>query len=615
MKSRGKHQHLLRWRSYFPIFIVFLTVLLLSYLIAPNRYLQRILLLIILWAAICSSFNIISGYGGQIVFGYMMFVGTGAYTTVLLFKFLGVTPWVGMWCGSIIAATIALIIGLPTMYLRGAYFAMATLAFPLVTVPLLNHYGLEELNIPFAGNHLSSMQFMDLRFYVLIAISLLLIILIIIQMVINSRFGFFLRALKQNETAAEGMGINTYRIKLEAFMLSAALAAAVGAVYCFGILYTLNSISVFGLFIVVRILSISILGGLGNIWGPVIGASILVPTGEFLDYQVGDHYPGVQDIVYGTALVFGIIFLPKGIWEKLRESYRYLLQTLSVSSSKRPELVEEFITSKIDGQESDRSFILKTVKPMSVECNTHDPILQVKGLYKSFGGLDVLRDLNINVPRGKILGIIGPNGAGKTTLFNIITGYLKPEKGRLFFEGKDISFAKPHVLCKIGISRTFQIPQIFKEMTVLENIMVGALSNERDDSKAYKISKDLAQEMGFKRANEEAIGLSAWEIKILELSRALATQAKLLLVDEPMAGLNLEEAKRIGEILKTIAEVGITVVVIEHVVQNLVIIADHMVGLDQGHVVAEGTPEEVTSNPRILEAYLGKKWRERFVKS
>ena len=313
--SIGRHASLIS-RRYGFIIIVCAIGLLISLLIGQNRYYQRILLLILIWASACSSFNIISGYGGQVVFGYMMFLGSGAYTTVLLFRLLGVSPWIGMLAGALISAVIAFIIGLPTLRLRGAYFAVATIAFPLMTIPILNHLGFEEVSIPFI-KRFSAMQFADIRAYVIIAAVLLALVLIIVRMIEVSKFGFSLRALKENQTVAEGMGIDTFKTKMLAFMLSAALGALVGTVYAFGIQYMISTHSMFGLFIIVRVLSISIVGGLATLWGPIVGAAILVPLGEILDSQIGDVYPGAQDIVYGAFLVVGMIYLREGIWGKV----------------------------------------------------------------------------------------------------------------------------------------------------------------------------------------------------------------------------------------------------------------------------------------------------------
>ena len=614
MKTEGKQQVWVKWHSYFPIFVVCIVGVLISYFIGPGRYTQRILLLIVLWAVASSSFNVISGYAGQVVFGYMMFVGTGAYTTVLLFKFLAVSPWLGMWAGVIVAVLIALIIGLPTLRLHGAFFAIATIAFPLITFPILNHLGLEELSIPFTGHGAGSMQFRDMRFYVLIAIALLAVVLITVRTIESSRFGFALRALKQNETAAEGMGINTYGNKLMAFLLSAGMGALMGTVYSFGLLYIVTTHAVFGLFIMVRILSIAIVGGMATVWGPLIAACILVPIGEFLNAQFGDRYPGVQDIIYGVALIAAILYMPEGIWGRIRRFFRRLPSKSTVS------------VKLVAGEDSERGVVDKTrdydlfkfkpIQRVTMGNNTNDPILKIEGIDKYFGGVCALGKVNMEVPKFKVTGIIGPNGSGKTTLFNVINGFLPPEKGQILFEDRDITSLKPHVTSRLGIGRTFQIPQVFSNMTVLENIMIGAFNRGGNVDKAYAEAEKIAQQMGLSsRAYGQAVGLTMWETKMLEFSRALATQPKLLLVDEPMAGLNPEESNRIGEIIRVIVKSGITVIVIEHVVQSLIKIADWMVGLDHGRKVAEGTPQEVISDPHIIEAYLGAKWRERHATS
>jgi len=614
VKTEARQQGLSRRRNIFPILIFCAVGALVSYFIGPDLYTQRILLLIILWAAASSSFNVISGYAGQVVFGYMMFVGTGAYTTVLLFKFLNISPWLGMWIGAIVAVLIALIIGLPTLRLHGAFFAIATIAFPLITFPILNHLGFEELSIPFTGHGASSMQFRDMRFYVFIALTLLALVLITVRIIESSRFGFALRALKQNETAAEGMGVNTYWNKLAAFLLSAGLGALMGTVYSFGLLYIATTHALFGLFIMVRILSITIVGGIATVWGPVIAACFLVPTGEFLNAQFGDRYPGVQDVIYGVALIVATLYMPEGIWGRIRRSFRAVLSKPAASMER--EAGDEF-QQKTGGKTTARDLPrFERIRSGTVETYNNGPILKIEAIDKSFGGVCALEKMNIEIPRSKVTGIIGPNGSGKTTLFNVINGYLTPDRGRVVFEDIDITHFKPHATCKVGIGRTFQVVQIFNNMTVLENIMIGAFNRQGDVSKAGAISEDIAHQMGLmSRAHDQAVGLTMWETKILEFSRALATEPKLLLVDEPMAGLNPEESNRIGEMIKGIAQSGITVIVIEHVVQSLVKIADWMIGLDEGKKVAEGLPQEVISNPHMIEAYLGTKWRRRHVRS
>ncbi|MGD0623245.1 MAG: branched-chain amino acid ABC transporter ATP-binding protein/permease [Thermodesulfobacteriota bacterium] len=613
MKTNSRRQGPTLWGNYLPIAIFCVVVALISYFIGDVRYTQRVLLLILIWAAASSCFNIISGYGGQTVFGFMMFIGAGAYTSVLLFKFLGISPWLGIVIGAIIACAIALFIGLPTLRLRGAFFAMTTMAFPLIAYALLCNVGLEEVTIPYAGPNPGSLHFADTRHYVLLALVLLSVILVIIRWIETSRFGFSLKALKQNETAAEGIGIDTYKTKLMAFMLSAFLGGIIGTIYAFSILLVITVHSAFGLFIIVRILAFACIGGLSTLWGPVVGAAILVPIGEYLNSKFGGSYPGLQDIIYGVALIVAIIYMPEGIWGKVLKALRRPAEKLA--GSVKPIRAEASDVPNIDKQERAEPFKFEQIEPKTRE-KRNGSILKIEGVSKSFGGVMALKNLDIAVPRGKVLGIIGPNGSGKTTLFNVIHGYLRPEKGRIFFEGEGTTHLKPHTLCRLGIGRTFQVPQIFHNMTVVENIMVGAFANDGNVAKARAVSEKVAMRMGLgSRIHDYAVGLNAWETKMVEFGRAVATQPKLLLVDEPMAGLNPEETHRIGELIKAIANSGVTVIVIEHVVQSLVKIADVMVGLDQGQKVAEGTPGEVTSNPHMIEAYLGPKWRERYAKT
>lgn len=594
--------------KYFPIIVFCAGCILVSFYLGPVRYIQRVLLLILLWAAATSGFNIISGYGGQTVFGFMMFVGTGAYTSVILFKFLGVSPWLGIWVGAIIACLIAVIIGLPTLRLRGAFFAMATMAFPLITFALICNVGFEELTIPFTGHGPGSMHFSDTRYYVLTAIVLLGSVLVFIKKMENSRFGYALKALKENETAAEGLGVDTFRIKLIAFTASAAIGGLVGTIYAFSILFVLTVHAVFGLFIIVRILAIGCVGGLGTLWGPVVASALLVPVGEYLNSQFGDQLPGLQDIIYGIALMAAILFMPEGICGKVAKLFRkrYPLQAVPQKQIDYTHGIESF--SQIRNQS------LSGEKGKS--SGNSNSILRLEGVSKSFGGVTALSDLSIEIPSGKIVGIIGPNGSGKTTLFNVIHGYLTPERGKVFFEGEDTTYLKPHDLCVRGIGRTFQVPQLFRNFTLHENIMMGTFAKQRNILKVSTIADEAAFSVGLThKIYDHAIGLSILEAKKLEFARALATFPKLILVDEPMAGLNHEETLVIGELMMRIAKQGITILVIEHVVDSLIRIADIMIGMDRGQKIAVGTPAEVTSNPHMIEAYLGAKWRSRYAKT
>ena len=441
----------------------------------------------------------------------------------------------------------------------------------------------------------------------LISVILLGLALVITRKIETSRLGFALKALKQNETAAEGMGVNTFRDKMVVFLISSAIGAIGGTIYAFSLLYVLTTSAVFGLFIIVRVLSITIVGGFGTLWGPVIAAVLLVPIGEFLTAQLGYRLPGIQDVVYGAALVAAIIYLPEGIWGRVDKWLKVRAHKLTA-----PELGEPVLAGSTGNKST--GFVLLGAAQPEVPANYDDgALLRIENVSKYFGGVKALENLDLEIPRGKLVGVIGPNGSGKTTLFNVINGYMKPEKGKVLFEGVDTRSFKPNVLCRMGVGRTFQVPQIFHNMTVLENIMVGAFAKTSNAGEARDIAMDAAKRMGIVgRANRLATGLHMWETKMVEFSRALSTQPKLVLLDEPMAGLNPEEAETIGEIIRKMADAGVTVIVIEHVVQGLVKIADLMIGLDTGHKVAAGRPDEVISNRYVIEAYLGTKWRERY---
>ncbi len=405
-------------KDFLGIVAVCIISLLLSWIAGPDRYAQRLILLVLLWASMSSGFNLISGYGGQVVFGYMLFVGTGAYTTVMLFKLFHVSPWIGMWAGALLAGAIAFVIGLPTLRLRGHYFAVATVAFPLMAFPILNHWGLEEVTIPFTGQGALAFQFGDLRYYVVAAIILLAGVLLLIKTIESSRLGFALSALKQNETAAEGMGVNTFRVKLITFMISAAIGAIGGVIYAFSLLYVLTTHAVFGLFIIVRILSINIVGGFGTLWGPLIAAAILVPTGEFLTAQFGARAPGIQDVVYGITLVFCMLYLPDGIWGKIQSGLRKPSPTGEAGQSRvqlEPVLAEDAAPRKSLLHISEAA----GVKP------ANGSLLKVVDISKYFGGVHAIDGLSLDIAAGKLIGIIGPNGAGKTTLFNVVNGYME----------------------------------------------------------------------------------------------------------------------------------------------------------------------------------------------
>jgi branched-chain amino acid transport system permease protein len=236
-------------------------------------------------------------------------------------------------------------------------------------------------------------------------------------------------------------------------------------------------------------------------------------------------------------------------------------------------------------------------------------LLQVKELSKSFGGLKAVQDVSFDVHSGEVLGIIGPNGAGKTTLFNLLNGFIRADKGEVLFEGRSLMRLKPNAICALGVGRTFQVMRPFPRMSVLDNVAVGAFVATKDDASAMAAARDALARVGLAaQADTIAGGLTTVELRLMELARAIASRPKLLLSDEPLAGLGAQEIDRLLSTMGALAGSGLTIVIIEHTMKAMVRLADRLLALDHGALLASGSPEVVTADAKVIEAYLGKRW-------
>jgi ABC-type branched-subunit amino acid transport system ATPase component/ABC-type branched-subunit amino acid transport system permease subunit len=569
-----------------------ITVLVLSFIVLKSAYYELVLTQVLLWAVLSLSWNLLSGYSGYFSFGHAAFWGLGAYTVALGMMYLDLTPWISIPFCALVGALAGAIIGYPTFRLRGHYFALAMLAYPLATLYVFQWLGYQELTLPMKRDApLLYMQFDDPRAYVVLALGLLVAALLISLKVENSRFGMSLLAIKQNEPAAEAAGINTWRWKMLALMLSGALAAMAGGLYGV-VLLVVTPETVFGMLVSAQALILALFGGVGSLWGPVIGAMVLVPLAEGLNAELGDVLPGIQGVVYGIAIIGIILLAPEGVY------WRVLDRLGRPASMGRLEPAAAVATN----------VALLVRAPVT----RGGDLLVLRDIGISFGGLRALDGIDLVVPEGGLHGIIGPNGAGKTTLFNVINGFLAPDRGATSFAGEPITGLRPNHVCRRGIGRTFQVVRAFSRMTVLENVIVGAFVGAPDDATARRMALAALDRVGLS-AHSEAIagGLTTRELRLMELARALAPQPRLMLLDETLAGLGHDDLDGILGVIRQLRADGITVLIIEHTMHAMVQLVDHFTVLDHGRLIASGRPDEIVRDPSVIEAYLGKKWVDR----
>lgn len=541
---------------------------------------------------------------GYIIFATNAFLGIGAYTSAYFVMQLGVNHWVGFLAAGAMNVVFALTFGVIVLRLKGIFFALASFCFAQIAIRVFRlaepitggPNGIRDIpppTLPFIGP-LESHQ----EFYVILLIYATLVTVFTVRL-FNSNTGREFQAIGEDMFVAESMGIDTFRQKVIAFCVSTAIIGFTGSFYAH--YFSFISDTTFEMNKAVDAVVYNVVGGMGSIIGPIIGASVMIPLPELLR---GFVYH--QIALYGLILILILRFFPTGIWGTAKRLIRHLQHAPAPVQLKPLRLSSELT----DG------FSMPVEHPISDENKT---LLQCQGITKSFGGLVALDNVSFSINKGELLGIVGPNGAGKTTLYNVITGVLSLDQGTILFDRENITGLKPNKISRLGIARVFQARVLYSGTSVKDNIdrvvaVKAGFSGFKDflgfEKRKHQWVSEQAQHMlklcGLQSvADELPPNLPHGFQRVLGLAVALAAKPRLLLLDEPVTGMSIEEMNVIAEILEKLHQGGLAMIIVEHNVNFIMRLCPRIAVLDYGRKIAEGSPREIRSNPKVIEAFLG----------
>ncbi|WP_213774820.1 ATP-binding cassette domain-containing protein [Bradyrhizobium sp. dw_78] len=542
-----------------------------------SGFVAQTLFQIVLFIMLAIGWNIISGFTGYVSFGQVSFFGLGAYITSIVALQFNVPWYVGLAAAGVIAPVMALPLGLIMLRLSGIYFALGM--FGLARILQLIASELEITGGPMG----TSIPIADSpQLAAVVCVSATTLVVLLTYALYRSRLGLSLMAIRDDPVAAESIGINTFKAKIIAFCISAAVGGIGGALYVWNIGFV-DPASAFSGTIELQCVLIVLAGGIGTAFGPVIGGLIISSFSTYLWL----NFPLEQQAILGIVTMFVAIVTPGGVAGLFANSKLWKRQSLW-----RP--IEAGAT-------------LSNVTPFRASGQDRKPILTCQSISVHFGGVRAVNSVDVTAYRGEMLAIIGPNGAGKSTLFNLMSSFLKPTAGRVELNGISIVGKKAYTLPHQGLVRTFQTSRLFSSLSVWENILVAA--NSRYGKKAEAIAaatKALVDVDLLSHWQDSVDQLTPGQQRLLEIARSLVFEPEVLLLDEAMAGMTMHEIGRVHQALKRLMSRGAAVVAIEHVLPAIAPLAARVHVLDFGTTVAEGIPAEVMRNPLVVEAYMGR---------